>query len=593
MIFPPAKTPAGFGRFRLKLMVAMMILVTGVTGLGLYFAERNLAATVANDMQREFQDELDALHRIQELRHSRLGELCQSLVRKPRIHAALEDNALDLLYPTARDELRDVMIYAEQKSATAALQGVFCRFLDQKGAVIPLPAGLDLGELGAEEEAHLALPGPPREQQFGYLVIERGEGREEIAEVIARTIISTDTEEPIAALAIGFKPVEPDVRRAEKGMRSGIWLNDRLRFPSLAGPARTLLAHEVAQAIAVGKPIGNGIAVSVEGLPHLLFCKRLNPGSLYPPAYEVSLFALTDLLARQRQLRWRVTGAGVLLLLGGLLSSRFFSRRLSEPVEELAVNSEENRLQRARAEAALELTNEGLQRAMRFSADASHQLKTPVTVLRAGLEEVLARENLTPEVRDELSGLVHQTYRLTSVVEDLLLLSRADAGRLQIEFTRVDLTRLLEAGLDDLGAVPDAPNVTIETDFPPALFIAGEKRYSTIIVQNLLENARKYNRPGGRIRVTARPGDGWVLLTIGNTGRPLTAAMQEHVFERFHRGAFAENVPGHGLGLNLARELARLHGGDLRLVRSDESWTEFEVRFRLATTLSTPSRSLE
>jgi signal transduction histidine kinase len=57
---------------------------------------------------------------------------------------------------------------------------------------------------------------------------------------------------------------------------------------------------------------------------------------------------------------------------------------------------------------------------------------------------------------------------------------------------------------------------------------------------------------------------------------------QEHIFERFHRGTAAEDVPGHGLGLNLARELARRHGGDVRLARSDEEWTEFEVRFRLA-----------
>jgi signal transduction histidine kinase len=72
-----------------------------------------------------------------------------------------------------------------------------------------------------------------------------------------------------------------------------------------------------------------------------------------------------------------------------------------------------------------------------------------------------------------------------------------------------------------------------------------------------------------------------VLLTIGNTGHPIPAAAQEHIFERFHRGVVGERITGHGLGLNLARELARLHGGDLRLLRSDEDWTEFEVRFRL------------
>jgi signal transduction histidine kinase len=124
--------------------------------------------------------------------------------------------------------------------------------------------------------------------------------------------------------------------------------------------------------------------------------------------------------------------------------------------------------------------------------------------------------------------------------------------------------------------------VKIEKEFPRGLFVGGEKRYTSLIVQNLLENARKYNRPGGRIRVAAHKTNDEVVVTIGNTGRPIGCAAQEHIFERFHRSSGGTAVSGHGLGLNLARELARLHGGDLRLVRSDDDWTEFEVRFRVA-----------
>jgi signal transduction histidine kinase len=94
-----------------------------------------------------------------------------------------------------------------------------------------------------------------------------------------------------------------------------------------------------------------------------------------------------------------------------------------------------------------------------------------------------------------------------------------------------------------------------------------------------LENARKYNKPGGCIRVVAMRQPDLVRLTISNTGSAIPAAAREHIFERFHRGSAGENIPGHGLGLNLARELARLHGGDVRLVGSDENWTEFQVTF--------------
>ncbi|HEY1109836.1 MAG TPA: HAMP domain-containing sensor histidine kinase, partial [Opitutaceae bacterium] len=221
-------------------------------------------------------------------------------------------------------------------------------------------------------------------------------------------------------------------------------------------------------------------------------------------------------------------------------------------------------------------------RSARFSADASHQLKTPVTVLRAGLEELLRNEKLSPEECVQVSALIHQTYRLSSLIEDLLLLSRMDSGRLKLALGAVNLSRLIEASLDDLSALPDDLELEVEVDFPPDLHILGEKRYTAIILQNLLENAHKYNRKGGFIRLMARMENDVVRVFVTNSGRPIAAATQEHIFERFHRAGVAENIPGYGLGLNLARELTRLHQGDLRLVRSDEASTKFEVSFRLA-----------
>jgi signal transduction histidine kinase len=122
--------------------------------------------------------------------------------------------------------------------------------------------------------------------------------------------------------------------------------------------------------------------------------------------------------------------------------------------------------------------------------------------------------------------------------------------------------------------------VKIEKEFPVGLFVAGERQYTSLIVQNLLENARKYNRPGGRIRVNAHVNGGNLVLTIGNNGRTIPPG--ENIFERFHHNSTPSVASGHGIGLNLARELARLHGGDLHLVRSEDDWTEFEVRLPAA-----------
>lgn len=576
--------PRRIAGFRTRLLATMMLVVSVVVGLALSVMERNLAANVEQERRREFQAELAALHHRQEIRHAALVERCRALARKPRIHAALEDNALDLLYPSAQDELRDVMASGETpagEEAGPSLHATFYRFLDARGAVISPPATAEVGALTPEEEAHLALGVLPNRQQLGYLPRGGDDAAGSLAEVLAVPIHSSESGEVIAALVLGSKPAELGGGRPDSGIMSGVWVGGRLVFPALTPAARESLTSEVGAALAAATDASQPRRVAIAGQPYLLFAQRLNPGSLFPPAYEVCVYPLAELVARQRQLRWQAVFAGGGLLLIGLVVSQLAARRLAAPVERLAAESEEDRVQRARAEAALELSHEELQRSARFSADASHQLKTPVTVLRAGLEELLTQDDLSPATREEIGALVHQTFRLSSVIEDLLLLSRVDAGRLTIDLQAVDLSQLIEAALDDLSVLPEVPGLKIETEFPESLQVAGEKRYTALIVQNLLENAHKYNRPDGRLRIGVVVADGEARLMVGNTGRPIPTEAQRHIFERFHRGAMGENVPGYGLGLNLARELARLHRGDLRLVKSSDDWTEFEVRFRL------------
>ncbi len=575
---PPAESqrPRMAG-FRTKLLVAIMLLVTLLTLLALYLAQRTLAGNFEGELQREFQGELAAIDRTQELRRVALEERCHGLVRRPRIRAAFEDDALDLLYPNAADELRDLVARPGAPGPARGLSAQFYRFLDRKGAVmVPPVTERSVGFLAPDEEARLALPGLKAEPQHGYLVRRVAGGVPTVAEIIAMPIHSLETGELLAALVLGFDPPQFAGRDARAEMKRGIWQEGRLFGADLPAAVAPRLAGEVARAVAAP------VRFELDGVPHLLFAKRVNPDSGYPPAFEACLYPLGDLVARQRKVRWQVLGAGAILLMLGLAGSHLVSSRLSVPVERLAQDSQVDRARRAQAEAALELTSTELQRSARFSADASHQLKTPVTVLRAGLEELMVRDNLTPQECAEVSALIHQTYRLSSLIEDLLLLSRMDAGRMKLEFAPVDLGALIEASLDDLSAMPDELGVSVETEFAAPLLIVGEKRYTAIILQNLLENARKYNRRGGRIRLVTRVQDGWVRLAIGNTGRSIPAAAQARVFERFHRGAIGENVPGYGLGLNLARELARLHQGELRLLGSDADWTEFEVSFRLA-----------
>jgi signal transduction histidine kinase len=567
--------------FRTKLLVAMMLVVSGVTALGLYFAQRNVVANTGRDLQQKFQAELSWLHKVQELRHAALAERCRELASKPRIHAALEDNALDLLYPTAKDELRDLMEGEEPPPAAAAssLHARFYRFLESNGAVLSPPNPKEVGELDSAEERQLALKKLPETQQTGYISENHDPANAITDEVVAVPIFSTETGDVISALVVGFKPFELGAKPESAGMKSGIWVSNELHLPSLEKSAQDVLARQIRDVVIKGESAPNKFIVRIDGTLHLLFYKRLNPNSLFPTAYEICLYPLAGRIAQLHRLRWQIGGAGMLLFLGGLVASNFVAKRLSKPVEQLAVDSEKDRLQRKRAEAALASTSEKLKRSTRYSADASHQLKNPVTILRIGLETLLAREDFKPEVYEELSSLIHQAHRLAGVIDDLLLLSRMEAGHLEIAPESVNLSQLIDEWLDDLSAVPDSIDVKINKDIPIELNVVGEKRYTSLIVQNLLENALKYNHPGGRIRVRAERNTNNVLLTIGNTGRPIPPDVQPDIFERFRRGGTNSAISGHGLGLNLARELARLHGGDIRLACSENDWTEFEARF--------------
>lgn len=554
--------------FRLRLLLGMMLVVCAVTALALWIAQHKVTVDVRQQLQQAFQSEIATLDRAREVRHAALVDRSRTLASKPRIHAALEDDALDLLYPNASDELRDVM----EGDAAEPLRACFYRFLDADGKVIPAPPGVDAGELSSAEEIGLSLPKVPDTQQDGYLEHAGG-----IAEIIAAPIISTDTNEVIASIVLGFKP--SDLNGRGRGMTAGIWTNGQLFLPNASAEANQKLAALMSGAPSVSQP-----EITIGGVPHLVFRQLLNPDSLFPPASEVCVYSLAESVARQRQLRWQILGAGVLLLLGAGLASHLIASRLSVPVARLAMDSARNVVWREEAEAALEQTSGELQRSMRFSADTSHQLKTPITVLRAGLEELRQQPGTTREMHDEISALIVQTTKLSSMVHDLLLLSRLDAGQLQLQLTPIDLSRFIDSLADDLSTVPGAPDFNIKVEVPHGIHFMGDQRYLSMILQNLLENAWKYNVPQGTISICADELGDRLRLRVGNTGHGIPLEAQARIFERFHRASVGENVPGHGLGLNIARELALLHGGDLRLLRSENSWTEFEVSFRLATT---------
>ena len=225
----------------------------------------------------------------------------------------------------------------------------------------------------------------------------------------------------------------------------------------------------------------------------------------------------------------------------------------------------------------LDRLESSFEQSVRFSAEASHHLKTPIAVLRGGIEEILTDPDTPAKQQSRADALLHQVHQLTSIAENLLLLARADAGRLELNKEAFDLSEVLKGMCEDASAMAEAEGHEVEGDLPDDLPIVADRRAISLIVQNLLENAIKYNQPDGCICISARAVNGKAEVTVKNNGEPIPPERVPHIFERFYRGRSDARIPGQGLGLNIACELAKAHGGGIELVRSDREWTEFRL----------------
>lgn len=220
--------------------------------------------------------------------------------------------------------------------------------------------------------------------------------------------------------------------------------------------------------------------------------------------------------------------------------------------------------------------------ATRFTADASHELKTPLTIIRGELEAALRDADLSPKHERLLVNLLEETGRLRGITDGLLLLSRADAGHFHLEKTPLDLSALLLDMLEDVEILAAPHEIEVRMDVRPGATVLGNEQFLRQLLLNLFENAIKYNLPGGVIRVALTRGETECAISIVNTSRGIPPEDGARIFDRFYRGeASAETRrEGHGLGLSICREIARAHDGEIVVDPSPQpGWTEFRVTF--------------
>jgi two-component system, OmpR family, heavy metal sensor histidine kinase CusS len=218
------------------------------------------------------------------------------------------------------------------------------------------------------------------------------------------------------------------------------------------------------------------------------------------------------------------------------------------------------------------------QQATRFSADASHELKTPLARLQMELEQALVNSPPDSPQQEIYSSLLDEISRLKAIVQKLLLLSLADAGHLQLQLQPVNLSGMLANVIEDCQA--QVTTLKIESQISPDIHVKADPDLLEQALQNLASNAVKYNQDGGLIRFEMVKEADQILIRIANTGMPIPLTDYERIFERFYRAdpARSGNVEGTGLGLSLAREILLAHRGDLRVESSDDRLTWFAAR---------------
>ncbi|HEY6091099.1 MAG TPA: ATP-binding protein [Gemmatimonadales bacterium] len=218
----------------------------------------------------------------------------------------------------------------------------------------------------------------------------------------------------------------------------------------------------------------------------------------------------------------------------------------------------------------------------RFTADASHELKTPLTVVRAGVERAITRPGLPPETLAPLEETLQEVNRMTELLDALLTLARADEGRAELHKVPVDLREIIEEAGETGELLAEHAGVGIDIRLPPKpLVVPVDRSRMRQLALNLIENAVKYTPRGGQVSVELGSSNGRAVFTVADTGIGIAPGDLPHVFDRFWRADSARTRTseraGTGLGLAICKWIAEAHGGTIDVQSRPGRGTTFTV----------------
>ena len=220
---------------------------------------------------------------------------------------------------------------------------------------------------------------------------------------------------------------------------------------------------------------------------------------------------------------------------------------------------------------------DSFQREKQFTSDASHELRTPVSVIMAYAENLAAH---TPdrETVEQASAILTESRRMHSIIAQLLALTRGYEGKYQLSLEEITLAEMVSDVLAELTEEAAAGGITLIEQVPPRIQLSADQSLMTQLLLNLVENGIKYGKTGGTVAVSALEQDGHILLTIQDDGIGIGEKDLPHIFDRFYRADQARDRSGSGLGLSIVKWIVELHGWTIQAASEPGRGTRFTIQ---------------
>ena len=243
------------------------------------------------------------------------------------------------------------------------------------------------------------------------------------------------------------------------------------------------------------------------------------------------------------------------------------------------------------ANLALKPVEAAWNRQKQFIADASHELKTPLTVILANQKILLSHPEMTISQQTQwINNTLSEGERMKSLVEDLLFLAKSDDSANKETLSDVNLSDIVQGSILSFASLAFESGIALSDTIQPVITLTGNEPKLRRLCGVLLDNALKYVNTSGSVDVDLRAENGNALLRVHNTGTPIPAEELPHLFERFYRVDRARSAGGYGLGLSIAQSIVETHGGKISVVSCADIGTTFSVIFPLRGTVSRRNR---